>query len=219
MSRRFEQGRRHSPILAARAKAIGQGESVLGAPASQGQQKLLCAPTVGEVHNLAKPGDALSPGDAFAKLTQLGTVYTLQVPPGAFGQVVASVLHAGTETLGTAAVAYDEGLVILDPNASAEFGAEQAVQTSASSNGGQSFPSPSSGRFYRRPSPDRPPFIEVGQEIQAGQTVGLLEIMKTFTRIQFGGPGLPETVKVVELLAQDDDELASGDPIFRFESV
>lgn len=219
MTRRYEQGRRHAPTLLARSKAIPAGEQRLGASPSEGQQWVLSSPTVGMVHSIARPGVQLSPGDAFAKLIQLGAETSLCVPPGAYGQVVASLLSQEGQTVGQAPAAYEQPLVVLDPNAGSSDTQAQAQQAQATSAGGQTFTSPSSGRFYRRPSPDRPPFLEVGQVIKTGQTVGLLEIMKTFTRIQFGGPGLPDSVKVLELLAQDDDELASGDPIFRFESV
>lgn len=44
--------------------------------------------------------------------------------------------------------------------------------------------SPLPGVFYRRPAPDKPPFVEVGDRIEEGQTVGLVEIMKQFTEIR-----------------------------------
>lgn len=217
MPRRYEAGRRHTPHLSARHRALPTGESQLGSKAAVGGQQLLCAPCVGEVIALAEPGTLLSPGDSFAKLSELGLVHELRVPPGAFGQVTVSLLqHEGR---GSFPVQYDQPLLVLDPNLSAESSRIQATSASASAQGGLVFSSPSSGRFYQRPSPDRAPFIEVGQVIKRGQTVGLLEIMKTFTRIQFEGEGLPESIKVVELLAKDDDEVASGDPIFRFEEA
>jgi len=36
------------------------------------------------------------------------------------------------------------------------------------------------GTFWRRPSPEAPPFVEAGDRIETGQTVGLIEVMKTF---------------------------------------
>ncbi len=69
--------------------------------------------------------------------------------------------------------------------------------------------SPMIGVFYRRQSPDSPPFVEVGDEIEAGQTIGLIEAMKVFSEVpaEVGG-------RVVELpaeenkLVQQDDVLA-----------
>ena len=39
------------------------------------------------------------------------------------------------------------------------------------------------GVFYRRPSPDSPPYVEVGDLIEAEQTVGLIEAMKVFSEV------------------------------------
>jgi len=39
------------------------------------------------------------------------------------------------------------------------------------------------GVFYRSPAPDAPPFIEVGDEIEIGQEIGLIEAMKVFSPI------------------------------------
>ena len=39
------------------------------------------------------------------------------------------------------------------------------------------------GTFYRSPSPDEPSFVEVGQRVEAGQVLCLLEAMKLFNEI------------------------------------
>lgn len=43
--------------------------------------------------------------------------------------------------------------------------------------------SPMIGVFYRRPSPDSPSFVEVGDMIEEGQTIGLIEAMKVFSEV------------------------------------
>lgn len=43
--------------------------------------------------------------------------------------------------------------------------------------------SPMIGVFYRKPAPDAPPFVEVGDEIEEGQTIGLIEAMKVFSEV------------------------------------
>lgn len=45
-------------------------------------------------------------------------------------------------------------------------------------------PSPMSGIFYRRPSPNEPPFVEEGDPVLAGQVLGLIEAMKVFNEIE-----------------------------------
>jgi len=66
---------------------------------------------------------------------------------------------------------------------------------------------PSSGRYWARPAPDKPPFVSVGDLVTAGQTVCLLEVMKTFHRVSYGGPGLPERARVTAIRPQDGDDL------------
>ena len=39
------------------------------------------------------------------------------------------------------------------------------------------------GTFYRRPGPDQDPFVEVGQRVEAGETLCLIEAMKLFNEI------------------------------------
>ena len=43
--------------------------------------------------------------------------------------------------------------------------------------------SPMVGTFYRRPSPDEPPYVEVGSEVEADAPLGLVEVMKLYTTI------------------------------------
>lgn len=44
--------------------------------------------------------------------------------------------------------------------------------------------SPMPGVFYRRPDPDEPEFVEPGDEVEAGDTLGLVEVMKNFHDIE-----------------------------------
>ena len=44
--------------------------------------------------------------------------------------------------------------------------------------------SPLPGTFYRRSSPDAPPYAEAGDVIEAGGVIGLIEVMKQFTELQ-----------------------------------
>jgi acetyl-CoA carboxylase biotin carboxyl carrier protein len=44
--------------------------------------------------------------------------------------------------------------------------------------------SPLPGTFYRRSSPDAPPYAQEGDHIEAGAVIGLIEVMKQFTELQ-----------------------------------
>ena len=56
--------------------------------------------------------------------------------------------------------------------------------------------SPLPGVFYRRPGPGKDPFIEVGDRVEVGQTVGIVEIMKQFTEVQTDVAGVVESFTV-----------------------
>lgn len=58
--------------------------------------------------------------------------------------------------------------------------------------------SPTLGTFYRAPSPGAPPFIKVGGRVEAGQAIGLVEVMKLFNTVETDVAGT-----VVELHAED----------------
>jgi acetyl-CoA carboxylase biotin carboxyl carrier protein len=46
--------------------------------------------------------------------------------------------------------------------------------------------SPLPGIFYRKPGPGKDPYVNEGDTIEVGQTIGLIEIMKQFTEVRSG---------------------------------
>lgn len=67
---------------------------------------------------------------------------------------------------------------------------------------------PFPGVFYRRPSPDAAPFVEPGSAVDAGTTIGLLEVMKQFVEVKADVAG-----KVVEVRVEDEQVLEAGDDL------
>lgn len=68
--------------------------------------------------------------------------------------------------------------------------------------------SPLPGTFYRRPTPDAPPFKADGDMVAAGEAVGLVEVMKSFHEIhaQFSG-------RIVKFLIGNEEPIMAGQPI------
>jgi acetyl-CoA carboxylase biotin carboxyl carrier protein len=64
------------------------------------------------------------------------------------------------------------------------------------------------GVFYRRPSPDADPYVEEGGSISPGQTVALIEVMKTFNELKAEVGGT-----VMKFLISDGDEVSMGQDI------
>jgi len=55
---------------------------------------------------------------------------------------------------------------------------------------------PSSGTFYRAPSPNAEPFVEVGDRVEANDTVGVFDVMKLFMSLSAGVKGTVTAILV-----------------------
>ena len=69
--------------------------------------------------------------------------------------------------------------------------------------------SPMIGTFYRRPSPDKPNFIEVGDDVAIGKVVCIIEAMKLFNEIESEVSG-----RVVKILVEDSSPVEYDQPLF-----
>ncbi len=74
--------------------------------------------------------------------------------------------------------------------------------------------SPIVGTFYRSPSPDAPPFIEVGLRIKKGQVLCIIEAMKLMNEIESEIDGI-----VVKALVENGQPVEYGEPLFLIEPV
>ena len=69
--------------------------------------------------------------------------------------------------------------------------------------------SPIIGTFYRKPSPDKPLFVEVGQSIGEGDVLCVIEAMKLFNEIESEVSG-----KIVKVLVDDSSPVEFDQPLF-----
>ncbi|WP_298417764.1 acetyl-CoA carboxylase biotin carboxyl carrier protein [uncultured Kordia sp.] len=69
--------------------------------------------------------------------------------------------------------------------------------------------SPIIGTFYRKPSPDKPAFVEVGQSIAEGDVLCVIEAMKLFNEIESEVSG-----KIVKVLVDDSSPVEFDQPLF-----
>jgi acetyl-CoA carboxylase biotin carboxyl carrier protein len=84
-----------------------------------------------------------------------------------------------------------------------------ATPSSAGSANLVTIKSPMIGTFYRRPSPDKPNFVEVGSEVSAGSVVCIIEAMKLFNEIESEVKG-----RIVKILAEDSTPVEYDQPLF-----
>lgn len=69
--------------------------------------------------------------------------------------------------------------------------------------------SPMVGIFYSSPSPDKPPFAELGKEVKVGDVVCIIEAMKIMNQIESDANGV-----ISRVLAENGDPVEFGQPLF-----
>ena len=166
----------------------------------------LCSPAVGTIVVLADSNDVISANDVVAEISILGVRHQLIAPDTvqhriafadglnlsqgvAYQQVIASL----------ATVVDGEGRT---PDVASEDLSELCVL------------SPQAGRFYHRPAADAEAFVNSGETISAGKTIGLLEVMKTFSPVKWNpAPGNPQTAVVVKYRIADGNDVEDAQPL------
>lgn len=104
----------------------------------------------------------------------------------------------------------------IDPNGARNVPVRQADQEPPAGNPGEPDPelvaaylvSPSVGVFYRGPEPGADPFIDVGTYVEAGQQIGIVEVMKLMIPVEADRAGW-----VVEVMKADAEPVEYGEPL------
>ena len=76
----------------------------------------------------------------------------------------------------------------------------------------QEIRSPLPGTFYRRPAPDQPPYKEEGDSLAKGDTIGLVEVMKSFHEVKSEVEGT-----VAKFLVENEDPVQAGQTLVEVE--
>jgi acetyl-CoA carboxylase biotin carboxyl carrier protein len=179
-------------------------------------------------------GALLGPGSRAGILAHLNRRFALVVPEGhagrlagglprdravpvEYGQTLFTLLpvEAGAAATGPASGIAGLSAGAAGPGASPGAAGAGAIPGGAGAPGlppgARAIASPTDGVFYLRPSPGARPFVGPGATIRTGQVVGLVEVMKTFNQILYGGPGYPPEAEVLEVRRGDGQEVRAGD--------
>jgi acetyl-CoA carboxylase biotin carboxyl carrier protein len=93
--------------------------------------------------------------------------------------------------------------------------AATAVSVSApAAESGETVNSPIVGTFYRAPAPDAAPYVEVGQVVEKGQVLCIVEAMKLMNEIE-----AEYRCKIVKIIKENAQAVEFGDPLFVIERV
>ena len=106
------------------------------------------------------------------------------------------------------------------PSKAAATGAAPAAAAPAVSSAAAEAPAPSGhvlkapmvGTFYRSASPESKPFVEVGQNVKAGETVCIIEAMKLMNEIEADATGM-----IKAILMENGQPVEYGQPLFIIE--
>lgn len=188
------------PSLVVRVRAAGAGTTEL------------LSPSVGIFIPSVAEGDLVAAGQPIGAIDVLGLRRPLRVP----NDVAGRVSHRLGQNRTRVPVQYGDALLTV--SATAGTSVSERPPERAGKGSALSFPAPMSGRFYCRPSPTEPPFVEVGDTVTTGQTVGLLEVMKTFNRLVYQGDAVPAEATVVEIVPADGDDIVRGEAILLLSS-
>ncbi len=69
------------------------------------------------------------------------------------------------------------------------------------------------GVFYRRPDPEEEEYVQEGDDVEEGDVVGLIGVMKNFQEVEADVAGT-----VVELIAENEQEIEAGDELVAVET-
>jgi acetyl-CoA carboxylase biotin carboxyl carrier protein len=110
------------------------------------------------------------------------------------------LMHGGHAAPGAAAAAAPAG---------APAGAKPPEPGSPAGAGGTPIPSPMVGTFYRAPSPDAEPFVQVGTKIAVDSRLCIIEAMKVMNEIKSEVAG-----EILEVLVENGEPVEFGQPLF-----
>ena len=179
-------------------------------------QYSILSPGVG-YYSLCPPnGTVLIGGSNVGKLRILNTVYNLHIPDNVYGLV-----KKDKKMDIVTRVEYGQELFFLNPEKTLLDSEKQHIVEASHDSGIQEegfiISAFTDGIFYRKPSPDAPSYVEEGDIIKKGKTLGLIEVMKCFNHVIFKGTDTSESGKILKIYIQDSEEVKSGQPLFLIE--
>jgi len=166
----------------------------------------LCSPAVGTIVALTDNNEIISANDVVAEISILGVRHQLIAPD----TVQHRIAFADDLNL-SQGVAYQQMIASL---ATVADGEESTTEVTSDDLSDLCVLSPQAGRFYHRPAADAEAFVNAGETISAGKTIGLLEVMKTFSPVKWNpAPGNPQTAVVGNYRIADGNDVEDSQPL------
>ena len=177
------------------------------------EQILLLAPAVGLFRPHLPKGAYVTPELKIGTFNQLQGFSNLVVPHGARGAVLEQLVADGVNKVQHRTPLLRIGAATAEQMEAAAHEDIQLAGTS-SGRGDMAVKSPTDGIFYRKPDPESPPYVAVGDVIAPGAQLGLVEVMKCFNQIRLEGDTVPNQCEVIQIPVDDGCEVKLGQVLF-----
>ena len=125
-------------------------------------------------------------------------------------------MEKGSEAVFAEKTAAQAPAAVSAPPASASTPAEteKPIESVKKQISGETITSPMVGTFYASPSPDSPPFVQVGDKVKKGDVLCILEAMKIMNELE-----AEYDCKILDILVKDGDPVEYDKPLFIVEKV
>ncbi len=181
---------------------------------------VLLSPAVGLFRPQLPKGAYVTPDLSIGMFSSLQRFYQLLVPAGARGAVLEQLVGDGVNQVEYRTTLLRIGAATAEQMEAVTGAAEGASAAPATGRTGDILVrSPTHGVFYRRPDPQSPAYVSVGDVVEPGAQLALVEVMKCFNQIRLDGDGLPGRCEVVEVPVEDAGEVALGQVLFVLKGV
>lgn len=148
-----------------------------------GKRREVLSPGVGRARLLVVEGQPIIGGQAVADFWCLNRHFVLQASDHCDGRIVRAKDHDVVVNL-----SYGETFLVVDSTATSKtHGLPELEESAHLLKDDNIISSPMDGMFYLSASPKSPPFVNIGDEIVPGQTLGLIEVMKCFYPLKYQG--------------------------------
>jgi acetyl-CoA carboxylase biotin carboxyl carrier protein len=169
---------------------------------NQNNYREILSPHIGRaILHIAIDQDLLQ-GSIIGKLWCLNRSFLLKLPDDIDGRVIS---FKNDERM--IKLAYNEVFLVLDQLQKSQ----DAAKNLPIEKNQKSINAPMDGMVYLSSSPDAPPFVKIGDEICHGQTIGLIEVMKSFYPVKYQGT---KKVIITGVHVKNASPINSGAPIF-----
>jgi acetyl-CoA carboxylase biotin carboxyl carrier protein len=176
---------------------------------------VLLSPAVGLFRPHLPKGAYVTPDLSLGIFSSLQRFYRLLAPQGARGAVLQQLVDDGVNRVQYRTPLLRVGAATAEQIEAATAASGEAASTASDSEAADMLVrSPTHGVFYRRPDPRSPAYVNVGDIVEPGAQLALVEVMKCFNQIRLDGDGLPDRSEVVRIPVEDASEVALGQVLF-----